>query len=199
MKKTITLLSLAFTILETNAQTTVADFENLTLGADTFYENHSGLSWSTAKATFRYEWDSSFGGFWGSGFSFSNKNNTSDGSYLNMYAAITGKGYTNSNTYVTAWAGYDKEKMMIKLAPTEKQVNGFFVTNSTYAYKTMLNGGGPARKFGDTLHTNSGLAPGNYPDWFKLNIRGYKSGIKTTDSVEFYLADYRFKIGRAHV
>ncbi len=192
MKKTITLLSLAFSILETKAQTTVADFENLTLGTDTFYENHAGNSWQTPNATFRYTWDTAFGGYWNDGFAYTNKNNITNGTYTNMYAAITGKGYNNSNKYVTAWAGYGAEKMIIKLAPAEKIVNGFFVTNSTYSYKTMLNGGGPARAFGDTLHTHSGMAPGNYPDWFKLTVRGYKSGNKTADTVEFYLADYRF-------
>lgn len=192
MKKTITLLSLAFSMFTVTAQTTVADFENLTLGTDTFYENHSGLSWLTANATFRYEWDPSFGGFWGSGFAYTNKNNPVTGNYSNMYASITGKGFNNSNTYVTAWSGYGDENMMIKLAGSEKSVTGFYATNSTYAYKTMLNGGGPARKFGDTLHTHSGMEPGDFPDWFKLTVFGYKGGVRKTDSVEFYLADYRF-------
>jgi len=191
MKKIITLLSLAFSLSGTKAQTTVADFESLTLGTDTFYENHSGLSWFTSNATFRYTWDTSFGGFWGDGFSYTNKNNPTNGTYHNMYAAITGKGFNNSNTYVTAWSGYG-DGMRIKLASTEKSVAGFYITNSTYAYKTMLNGGGPARAFGDTLHTHSGMAPGNYPDWFKLTVYGYKNGSKKTDTTEFYLADYRF-------
>ena len=192
MKKTITLLSLAFCIFTTNAQTTIADFESLTLGTDTFYENHAGLSWINGNATFRYEWDTSFGGFWSSGFSYTNKNNITNGTYTNMYAAITGKGYNNSNKYVTASEGFGGEKLIIKLASTEKAVGGFFVTNSTYGYKVMKNGGGPARAFGDTLHTHSGMTPGNYPDWFKMTVYAYKGGVKKTDTVEFYLADYRF-------
>ena len=188
MKKTITILSLAFAGL--NAQT-VTDFENLTLGADTFYENHNGDSWMTANATFRYAWDTTYS-LWDAGFAYTNKNNISNGTYTNLYGAITGKGYNNSNTYVTASQGYFGEQMRIKLNASEKSVVGFFVTNSTYGYKTMLNGGGPARAFGDTLHTHSGLTPGNYPDWFKLTVYAYKNGAKKTDTVEFYLADYRF-------
>lgn len=191
MKRTITMVSLVLAFAGLRAQT-VADFEGLTLGTDTFYENHSGLSWSTNNATFRYAWDTAYGGFWSSGFSYTNKNNTVTPTYQNMYAAITGKGFNNSNKYVTAWAGYGDELMMIKMASTEKSVVGFYVTNSTYGYKTMKNGGGPARAFGDTLHTHSGMQPGNYPDWFKLTVKGYKNGSKKTDSVEFYLADYRF-------
>ena len=188
MKKTLTILSLVFAGL--NAQT-VADFENLTLGTDTFYENHNGDSWMTPNATFRYAWDTTYN-LWDAGFAYTNKNNISNGTYTNLYGAITGKGYNNSNNYVTASQGYFGEQMRIKLNPTEKSVLGFFVTNSTYGYKTMLNGGGPARAFGDTLHTHSGLTPGNYPDWFKLTVFAYKNGTKKTDTVEFYLADYRF-------
>jgi len=191
MKKTITLFAFALSLLGIKAQT-VADFEGLTLAADTFYENHVSAPWQTSNATFRYEWDVSFGGFWSSGFAYTNKTNTVTGTYHNMYAAIPGKGVNNSNNYVTAWSGYPAEKMMIKLAPTQVAVNGFYITNSTYAYKTMLNGGGPARKFGDTLHTHSGMIPGDYPDWFKLTVHAYKNGTKKTDTVEFYLADYRF-------
>lgn len=192
MKKTITFLSLVICIIQARSQTTVADFENLTLAADTFYDPHTSTSWHNGNATFRYEWDPSFGGSWGSGFSYTNKNNTVTPTYHNMYASITGKGYANSDKYVTAWAGYGSEKMKIKLASTEKSVSGFFVTNSTYAYHVMKNGGGPARTFGDTLHTSSGLEPGNYPDWFKLTVYGYKNGVKKSDTAEFYLADYRF-------
>lgn len=190
MKKTITILFLTLILCSLKAQT-LTDFENLTLGTDTFYENHSGNSWSTSNATFRYAWDTMYS-LWESGFAYTNKTNTTNGTYTNLYGAITGKGYNNSNTYVTASQGYFGEQMRVKLAPTEKSVLGFFVTNSTYGYKTMLNGGGPARPFGDTLHTHSGMLPGNYPDWFKLTVYAYKNGTKKSDTVEFYLADYRF-------
>ena len=190
MKKTMTLFSLAFVFVNLNAQT-VADFENLTLGTDTFYENHNGDSWMTANARFSYAWDTTYN-LWDAGFAYTNKNNTTNGTYTNLYGAITGKGYNNSTNYVTASQGYFGEQMRIKLNTSEKSVLGFYATNTTYGYKTMLNGGGPARAFGDTLHTSSGLIPGNYPDWFKLTVYAYKNGVKKTDTVEFYLADYRF-------
>lgn len=193
MKRTITFLGLSLWMLQVNAQVTVADFENLALAPDTFYENHSSAPWQTGNATFRYTWDTQFGGFWDAGFAYTNKNNATNGTYTNLYGAITGKGYSNSSYYVTASQGYVGEKMRIRLAPTQKSVIGFYVTNTTYGYKTMKNGGGPARAFGDTLHTNSGMEPGDYPDWFKLTVYGYKNGSKKTDTVTFYLADYRFE------
>jgi hypothetical protein len=63
-------------------------------------------------------------------------------------------------------------------------VSGFFVTNSTYSYLTMKNGGGPAKKFGGVSGTD--------PDWFALSVYGYKDGVRKPDSVLFYLADFRF-------
>lgn len=192
MKKTITLLSLSLSMLSIHAQVSVADFENLVLAADTFYEDHNSASWQTSNATFRYTWETQFGGYWDAGFAYTNKNNITNGTYTNLYGAITGKGYNNSNYYVTASQGYAGEKMRIRLAPSQKSVIGFYVTNTTYGYKTMKNGGGPARAFGDTLHTHSGMAPGDYPDWFKLTVYGYQNGVKKSDTVVFYLADYRF-------
>lgn len=195
MKKTIALL-LALPLYSINAQTpqtVVADFENLTLAADTFYENHNSDSWQTSNATFRYAWENNFGGLWGSGFAYTNKNNVNTGNFYNQYSAITGKGYNNSNQYVTAWEGYGSTRMVIVPKAPTKFVNGFYVTNTTYSYKTMKYGiNPPARAFGDTLHTHSGMQPGNFPDWFKLSIYAHKKGLKKQDSVEFYLADYRF-------
>ncbi len=194
MKKTITTLSIALcAIFNTTSAQNVADFESLTLAADTFYEVHSNTPWQTNNATFRYLWDATFPpGYWDAGFSYTNKQDSSDGSYHNIYGAITKTGYNGSSKYVTASQGYGGEKMYVKLAPTEASVSGFYVTNTTYGYKTMKRGGGPARAFGDTLHTHSGMQPGNYPDWFKLSVYGYKNGLRKTDTVEFYLADYRF-------
>src|SRR5690606_13300086 len=57
------------------------------------------------------------------------------------------------------------------------------VTNSTYAYYSMKDGDAFAKKFGGVT--------GNDPDWFKLTIKMYFQGI-FNDSVDFYLADFRF-------
>jgi hypothetical protein len=56
----------------------------------------------------------------------------------------------------------------------------------------MRDGDTFARKFGDTTGTNSGYPQGGYPDFFKLTVRSYVGGQLGADSVEFYLADYRF-------
>lgn len=61
---------------------------------------------------------------------------------------------------------------------------GLTVTNATYAALSMLNGDAFAKKFGGET--------GNDPDYFLLTVYGYSGGNKKADSVNFYLADYRF-------
>jgi len=64
-------------------------------------------------------------------------------------------------------------------------VTGAYFTNTTYAALSMRDGDGFAKKFGG--------ATGNDADWFKLTIKGIDANAQyTTNSVDFYLADYRF-------
>jgi hypothetical protein len=63
-------------------------------------------------------------------------------------------------------------------------VEGFYVTNSTWAALSMENGDEYAKKFGGET--------GDDQDWFRLSVWGYLNGA-VTDTVHFYLADYRFE------
>ncbi len=179
MKKKITLLLIALMNF-TQAQS-VATFENFSLPADSFYYNAASTDFQTTNAIFEYEWaTSTFGNYWSKGFSYTNKNDSTNGGYQNLYNCIAYKGYNNSNYYVTAQANG-----IIKLkTSTDNVVDGFYINNSTYAYKSMKNGDMFAKKFGGTS--------GNDPDWFKVTVKGYYNGTMKTDSSEFYLADYRF-------
>jgi hypothetical protein len=73
-------------------------------------------------------------------------------------------------------------------------VAGFYITNTTYAYKSMAKGDAFARKFGDTTGTRSGttIPQGSYPDYFKVVVKGYKNGALRNDSVTAMLADFTF-------
>jgi hypothetical protein len=176
MKKTTTFLSLLFVGLS-HAQT-IADFENFTLPADSFYYNAGGTNFMTSNATFQYDWDAGFS-YWSGGFSYTNKNDSSNGGYQNLYNCIAYKGYNNSNYYAT---GQNFAKIM--LTTPHNFVNGFYITNTTYAYKSMKSGDSFAKKFGG--------ATGNDPDFFKVTVRAYLGGVMKTDSTEVYLADFRF-------
>lgn len=177
MKKTITLI-LTLMIGLAKSQT-VADFESFSLPVDSFYYNSTTKDWQTNNAVFQYEWDTNFGGFWSKGFSYTNKNDTANGGFMNLYNCAAGKGYNNSNYYVAA-----QNNGIIRLkTATDNTVDGFYIANSTYAYKSMKNGDSFAKKFGG--------ASGNDPDYFKITVKGYLGGSMKTDSTEFYLADFR--------
>lgn len=180
------------------AQAQLVTFEELTLPKqDTFYLNYNqpgqDVGPTVGNVHFGCTYDTTWGGIWSGGFSYSNMTDTVDGSYLNQYAAQTGVGYNNTSNYAVYFDGYtQKHKVSLIGGAANLRMAGFYITNSTYAYQAMKNGNFASRKFGDTTGTNSGLAQGKYPDWFKLTIKGFKGGTMMNDSVEFYLADFRY-------
>jgi hypothetical protein len=184
-------VALLLSAINTKAQT-LSTFETLPFkSSDTFYKNTTGPAsvdngFDDGLGHFPYYWDTSFGGFWSSGFAYSNKKDSVNGTYTNLYSAITAKGYNNSAAYIAVNQNGDVPNIInLKGAAIGNPVYGFYVTNSTYAYKIMRNGDqfGFAKKFGGPT--------GNDPDWFKLTIRGYLNDTLKPDSVEVYLADFR--------
>lgn len=183
--------ALLATCLKTKAQT-VADFENLTLSPNSYWNGSSqplGSGFQSGNAYFPNYYDTSWGGYWSEGWAYSNIKDSVTPGYANMYASRAGSGYNQSAIYAI---GKHNAKIVLTGNSAGKVINGLYVTNSTYAYYSMRDGDMFARKFGDTTGTNCGCPQGSYPDWFKLTIRKYYGGILTNDSVEFYLADYRF-------
>lgn len=122
-------------------------------------------------------WDS-----W-SGAVYSNVVDSLTTGFGNQFAAIAGKGYNYSDNYGVI---YVVDNVNVKLSSNyaNKVVDGFYVTNSTYAYYTMKDGDLYSKKFGGVT--------GNDPDFFKLTVIGYQNGQTLADSVHFYLADFRF-------
>ena len=190
--KTITKLAI-FNLLVlssySNAQT-VSDFENLTLPADSFW-NGIDLTqgFISGNALFTNYYDTA-DDYWSKGFAYSNMKDDTTAGYTNTYSSITATGYNNSTNYAIG-----KEGAIIKLNNPGKGglVTGMYITNSTYAALSMRDGDAFARQFGDTTGTNSGLAQGDFPDWFKISITGFYNGNSVEDTVHFYLADYRFE------
>jgi hypothetical protein len=187
-KKTMTILSLAFCILTSKAQTIVADFETFSLSANSAYSPTTSTPFHTSNASFQYSWDNTYS-FWSGGFSYTNKYDSSTAGFTNLYGVRAYKGYTNSATYVVG-----QDRGVIRLAAGQNTVNGFYITNTTYAYKAMASGSQFSRKFGDTTGTGSGttIPQGSYPDFFKVIIKGYQNGTLKSDSVTAFLANYTF-------
>jgi hypothetical protein len=167
-------------------QTSVADFENFNTAPNTAYSSTTSAAWQTANAVFPYQWNSTFG-IWEGGFSYTNKYDSSGASFSNLHGVKAYKGYNNSSVYTVG-----QDRGTIRLKAPFNQADGFYITNTTFAYKAVRNGNSFARKFGDTTGTGSGttIPQGSYPDWFKITVKGYFGGNMKNDSVEYYLADY---------
>jgi hypothetical protein len=184
MKNNYLNLSIAFSFMIcpilSDAQT-VAGFDDLTLPSGTYWDgaDNSG-GFQNGNAWFNNTYDQSWL-YWSSGFAYSNVNDSTTSGYANLYAAKALTGFYGSANYAVA-----QQASVIRLTGTAtgKVVSGMYVTNSTYAANSMRDGDSFAKKFGG--------ASGDDADWFLLTVFGYSNGNVTTDSVNFYLADYRF-------
>ncbi|MCE7921890.1 MAG: DUF4465 domain-containing protein [Haliscomenobacteraceae bacterium CHB4] len=158
---------------------TVADFENFNLPFNTFL-NDAG---STGKfSAGNISLPNNYNSDWMSwdGWAISNRTDNMTPGYLNESSAIAGGGATGSATYAVSYViGASAMKLT-----NRGTVNGLFVTNNTYAYYSMKDGDAFAKKFGGIT--------GNDPDYFLLTVKKYLDGQLSADSVNFYLADYRF-------
>jgi hypothetical protein len=178
MKKTITLITMIAAALTASSQSHVETFESFTLSPNSAYTNTNSVPFEGTSAEFQYTYNTNFD-FWSGGFSYTNKYDSSTAGFTNMYGVKPYKGYNNSDKYVVG-----KDRGVIKLKSPYTGFEGMYITNTTYAYKSMLLGDAFAKKFGGTS--------GNDPDFLKITIKGYVNGTMKSDSVEFYLADFRF-------
>ncbi len=185
----LTCLGLLLSIQNSNAQ--FADFENLTLPAESYWDgsdlsgtHNNGTFYSefvTGDITFPNVFDTTFGmpGYWLEGFAFSNKTDSVTSGFGNLYSARAGSGANGSSNY-----GISTNNSSMKI----NNLSGYNslqigITNSAYAYYSMKDGDAFAKKFGG--------ATGNDPDWFKVTIKAFSNG-NFQDSTDFFLADFRF-------
>ncbi len=163
------------------AQTT-SGFEEMSLPLSAYWNGSDGSASgiNTGNAWFPTVWDTSFGGYWSSGFAVSTMGDTITGDYSNPYSVISGSGAEGSPAYgVNYGSGY----FLLKGNARGKQLQGAWLNNNTYAFKSMLNGDAFSKKFGGPA--------GDEPDFFRITFRGYLDGSLKNDSVVFYLADFR--------
>lgn len=197
MKKqilTITALILGITAV---AQTPkIATLEDFNLPVDSFKngsENPAQINqFVSNNLALNNLFDTSFGGYWRSGFAISTKTDSVTEGFTNLYSCIAAAGNAGSSTYAVGQPRGVIKQFSFLTGTNEPTTlfNHLYVNNSTYAYYSMLNGDFFAKKFGGDS--------GNDSDWFLLKIVGYKTQrVDTlinvvTDTVFFYLADYRF-------
>ncbi len=177
---TITLIFISFFL---TAQTT-SDFEGFNLPAESFLNGSDGNGGFTNGNIFLpNSYEDAFGSW--TGWSISNTTDNTTPGFTNQYSAITGEGFANSATYATGYTAGGRTNIALEGAATGEKVSGFYITNSTYAYLSMQEGDSFAKKFGGVT--------GNDPDYFLMTIKKYENDELSTDSVNVYLADYRFE------
>ncbi len=164
---------------DTPAVIAEADIENLGLEAESYYNGSDGAgSFTSGGFTFLNTFSpSEYGGYW-SGFAASNVTDNQTEGWSNQYSAIPGTGAIETSNYAVSYASYGSEIQFEKTT-----VSGFYITNATYAYYSMLNGDAYSKKFGGENGTDE--------DWFKVTICGISEQGDTTGTIEYFLADFR--------
>ncbi len=157
----------------------VAKFDDLFLSPESFWNgsDQSG-SFKSGDITFFNLYNKDWN-YW-SGFAYSNTTDVITAGYGNQYSAIAGKGYEGSASYAVCYPSPSAEANF----KSATKISGFYVTNSTYAYLSMKNGDQFSKKFGGET--------GNDPDFFKLKIEALNENGEPVNSLDFYLADFRF-------
>lgn len=168
------------TLLGFSALAQVETFEDFNLPDESF------LDGSMANGGFQTDvafWPNDFDfGFWLGGWAISTTTDTTDGTFNNLYSAKPGGGNDGSRTYAV---GQFASQIILDASLQGQTLQGMYVTNTTYAYEVILQGNDFATAFGGPS--------GDDPDFFLLTIFGYQNGdLNVTDSVAFFLADYRF-------
>lgn len=182
MKKYVLLFSFLGCFLLTRAQV-ISDFEGLLPAGDSVLNGSRGTSFVVnGSAEFPITWNPDFGGFWAADWAISSVADDTTSGPGNLYGTIAGSGNRESTTFAV---GQDGAVIRLLGQAQGQPVRGVYVTNTTYAHNSMRDGDLFAKQFGGPDGTD--------PDFFQLIIRGYRDSSLTSDSVSFYLADYRFE------
>jgi hypothetical protein len=159
----------------------IANFEDLSLDPNSYRDGSDGSGGFVSGGAF-FNNNYIFDWHYCDGFAYSNIIDTTTSGTAGLYNCIAGTGQSDSNNYAVGYVGWDTLPTVIF---NDAQIQGLYVTNTNYAYYSMLNGDTFAKKFGGD--------DGNDPDWFLLTITGRDVCDAETGSVEFYLADFRFE------
>ncbi len=159
----------------------IVDFESFELEKDNFLNGSQAEgSFEEQDIRFTNNYDENYNSW--SGWSISSMTDNLTPGYSNQYSAITGTGVDASLNYATSFVlGESKiaHSSSLKIVP-----QSLFITNGSYPYLSMLNGDAFAKRFGGE--------DGNDPDYYLLTIKAFNQGKLKLDSVNFYLADFRF-------
>ncbi|WP_343632249.1 DUF4465 domain-containing protein [Fluviicola sp.] len=181
MKKMLLAVSV-FCIQYTQAQTVVT-FDDLTLAPNTHWDGSDSTGGFTSGGVY---FENSYSGYWSGGFIYSSSTDVTTAGYTNDFSAFTGTGGNGSQNYAVNYGNSSID------FGSEKVLSSIQLTNTTYAAISMRDGDAFGKVFGSPNNAQGNPDGTNGEDWFRLLIIGKDAQSNTTDTVVFYLADYRF-------
>ena len=186
MKKIYSLVA-AISISSLISAQMVADFENFTLTPESFDNGSAGAgSFIDGQMEFTNYYD--VGWMSWNGFSISNMTDNTTAGWGNQYSSFAGPGNNSSNYAIF----YPDGTLGFQNNGDYGTIDSLFITNTTFAAISMRDGDAYGKQFGSPLDAN-GMADGtNGEDFFKVWIITEGFNVTDKDSIEFYLADYRF-------
>ena len=172
----------------------LSDFEGLTLGDESYWNGSDGSGgFNDGGVFFKNSYNSSWSCY--SGWTYSNVTDNATAGYGNQYSSYPGSGYNSSNYGVFYADGFLVPALDISDAADDGKF-GAYITNTTYAALSMLQGDDFAKRFGygrwDPENDIWSNPEGTDEDWLLLTIIGKNSAGDVSGTVDFYLADYRF-------
>lgn len=154
--------------------TEIVDFQSINLEPDSYWNGSDGAGEMVlGMASFNNSYDADWGAW--SGFAFSNVTDTETAGWSNQYSAYVASGPNANNNYAVSYVAGTEANITFT---SEVNLRSVKITNSTYAYLSILNGDEHNRKFEDG-------------DWFLLTIVGHNSEDEILGQETFYLADFR--------
>ncbi|MEO1626206.1 MAG: DUF4465 domain-containing protein [Bacteroidota bacterium] len=163
---------------------TVISFEEFLSEPDSFLNASDGTTeFVSFPATFPTKYNTEFN-FWEGPWGISSMRDSTTSGFGNLSSARPGAGAEGSLAYAVATVPFGQQGSLIRFAEGPIVLKDVQITNNTYAHNSMRDGDMFAKKFGGET--------GMDEDFFLLTIKGYFEGELTLDSVDFYLADYRF-------
>ena len=178
MKKIYISLLCAAMVSTTSFAQSVADFEDLGLAAESFWNGADGSgSFTSGDFTFTNnftDWGE-YGTSW-DGFAYSTMTATTYASLDDQYNSCVGHGANDSKTFAVVYYN-SYAKILPTVARKDRasfEPQACFVTNSAYAYTSMKEGDAYAKKFGEE-------------DWFLITATGFLDDVRV-GTAEYYLA-----------
>lgn len=186
MKKTLLALA-GLNLFVSFGQVVTNDFENITLSVESFDNGSSGSGGFAQDHSF---YENNYDDTWGSwtGFSISNVTDNTTPGWGNQYSAFPGSGANGSLNYGIY---YPMGGIDLTTISNGVYLDSVKITNASYAAISMRDGDAYGKQFGSIYDANGVEDGTNGEDYFRIWIMAEYVGGEL-DSMEFYLADFRF-------